>query len=120
MPNVPMSANGMVRDLVGAVAMGCPWDKIGQNVRGFVTYDLNYALRTGIVLKAGELLKAYSVDLCGLGMPGSSDRILGFGGQTANLIEANEAKEEQRRGIDDARTAATAKAGSNRSKHDDI
>ena len=61
MLNVPMSANGMVRDLVGAVAMGCPWDKIGQNVRGFVTYDLNYALRTGIVLKAGELLKAYSV-----------------------------------------------------------
>jgi len=76
-------------------------------------------------LKAGvgELLKTYSVDLCGLGMPGSSgssDRILGFGGQTANLIEANEAKEEQRRGIDDARTAATAKAGSNRSKNDDI
>ena len=61
-----------------------------------------------------------SVDLCGLGMPGSSDRILGFGGQTANLIEANEAKEEQRRGIDDARTAATAKAGSDRSKNDDI
>jgi hypothetical protein len=50
MPNVPMSANGMVRDLVGAVAMGCPWDKIGQNVTAwrFVTYDLNYALRTGI------------------------------------------------------------------------
>ena len=77
------------------------------------------ALKAGV----GELLKTYSVDsvdLCGLGMPGSSDRILGFGGQTANLVEANEAKEEQRRGIDDARTAATAKAGSNRSKNDDI
>ena len=53
-------------------------------------------------------------------MPGPSDGILGFGGQTANLIEANEAKEEQRRGINDARTAVTAKAGSNRSEHGDI
>ena len=57
---------------------------------------------------------------CGLGMPGSPDRILGFGRKTANLIEANEAKEEQRRGINDARTAVTAKAGSNRSEHGDI
>ena len=48
-------------------------------------------------------------------MPGPSDGILGFGGQTANLIEANEAKEEQRRGIDDARTAVTAKTGSKHS-----
>ena len=53
-------------------------------------------------------------------MPGSSDSILGFGGQTAHFIEANEAKEEQRRGIDDASTAATAKAGSNTIENDDM
>lgn len=136
MPKVPISARGIVRDLedkavharmvlqlhvVWYVEMELIiWNLKAMNVRlrsAFIhpfihpfmrsistfSHDVreSHSLHSRIAKNSLELWAFWA---------GPPDCILCFGGQTAYLIEANEAEEEQRRSIDDASTANKAKA----------